>query len=79
MSGTVPRVWVDGGDGWKELPGVRSVSLDYDPPDWLDGYRTGARLGLFAVAASLLPTPVERALRILAPHLAREPLYRRSL
>ncbi|MFE9935882.1 hypothetical protein [Streptomyces hirsutus] len=74
---TEPSVWIDSGDGWQELPGVTHVGIGYDPPDWIEGYGTGEMRGLLAAWAERRePTPVERALQILAPHLAREPLYR---
>lgn len=83
------RAWVDSGDGWQELAGITHVAIDwqhqpidlgatpgYDPPDpVVDGYGTGEPRGLLS-SVTRLPTPMERALSILAPHLAREPLYR---
>ena len=73
---TGPRVWVDGDDGWQELPGVVHVGIGYDPPDpVIEGYGTGEIRGLLE-SVTRLPTPAERALSILRPHLARCPLYR---
>lgn len=82
------RAWVDSGDGWQELAGVTRIAIDeqhqpidlaatpgYDPPDWIDGYDAGRMGGLLA-SATRLPTQIERALSILAPYLAGEPLYR---
>ena len=40
------------------------------------GNGTGQIVGFLAMADAPEPTPVERALAILAPHLRREPLYR---
>ncbi|MFJ4837144.1 hypothetical protein [Streptomyces sp. NPDC088746] len=47
---------------------------------WLYGDGTGAPLGLVAAADTRVPepTPVERALAILRPHLAAESLYRKA-
>lgn len=72
---TDPHVWIDSGDGWQELHGISNVSIDYDPPDWIEGYGTGEMRGVLSMATRV-PTPEERALSILRPHLARCPLYR---
>ncbi|MCC9154885.1 hypothetical protein LZP81_30905 [Streptomyces parvulus] len=70
------RIWPDSGDGWQELPGVVSVDLGYKPDDpVIAGYGAGEMRGLLEYATRV-PTPVERALSILRPHLARCPLYR---
>lgn len=71
-----PRVSIDPGNGWEELPGVVAVGIGYDPPDpVIEGYGTGEIRGLLEFTTRVL-TPEERALSILAPYLAREPLYR---
>ncbi|NUP17377.1 MAG: hypothetical protein HOV73_25935 [Streptomyces sp.] len=84
-----PRVWLDSGDGWQELTGITRIAINeqhqpidlaaspgYDPPDpVVDGYGAGEIRGLLELTTRVL-TPEERALSILAPHLAREPLYR---
>ncbi|WP_435252211.1 hypothetical protein [Streptomyces tendae] len=73
---TGPRVWLDSGDGWQEIHGIRSISLDYQPPDPIEGYGTGEIRGVLAACAGPLPTPEEKALEILRPHLVCCPLYR---
>lgn len=71
-----PRVSVQTSDGWEELPGVIAVGIGYDPPDPIvEGYGTGEIRGLLEWTTRAL-TPEERALSILAPYLARCPLYR---
>jgi hypothetical protein len=82
-------VWIDDGDGWQQLAGVSHIAIDeqhqpidlgaspgYNPADpVIEGYGAGEMRGLLS-SVTRLPTPMERALSILAPHLAREPLYR---
>ncbi|MGW2379286.1 hypothetical protein [Streptomyces sp. NPDC001658] len=76
---TGPRVWLDSGDGWQELHGIRDIRLDpeYDPPDWIEGYGLGEMRGVLSWLTRL-PTAEERALDILRPHLAACPLYTRN-
>lgn len=68
------QVWLEDEGGWQELAGVTRVAIDeqhaYEPPltpaaDWSDA------------PAFLDPErrAVERALDLLGPHLALEPLY----
>lgn len=66
-------LYVDSGDGWQPVPGVAHVEVtDFDAPlPWV----LAVDLGL-APAGWEPPTPLERALAILAPHLADEPRYR---
>ena len=88
MELTNARAWVDSGDGWQELPGVTSIAINeqhqpidlgacpgYDPSDPIEGYGTGEVRGLLPWLTRL-PTPEQRALDILRPHLAHCPLYR---
>ncbi|MEV5659818.1 hypothetical protein [Streptomyces flaveolus] len=73
---TEPYVWIDSGDGWQELPGVVHVGIGYDPDDpIIEGYGTGEIRGLLEYVTRV-PTPEERALSILRPHLIHCPLYR---
>lgn len=77
---TGPRVWLDSGDGWQELAGVTRIAIDeqHQPIDWdtatLDVKVIGPPYSFFAPG----PTPEERALDILRPHLADCPLYARN-
>lgn len=74
------QAWVDSGDGWQELHGIRDVRLEpaYDPTEWvLEEHGLGELRGFFAAVAGFSSTivPIELALIILRPHLARCPLY----
>ncbi|WIC88860.1 hypothetical protein SEA_ONIONKNIGHT_54 [Streptomyces phage OnionKnight] len=82
---TGPSVWLDNGDGWQELAGVTHIAIEeqHQPIDgwpdadaWLHGNGTGEMRGLLAaVHQAYAATPLELALIILRPHLARCPLY----
>lgn len=77
------RVWLDGGDGWQELTGVTRIAIEEqhqpieDWPDPIEGYGMGKTMGLLATLEDRwFVTPIELALMILRPHLARCPPYR---
>jgi hypothetical protein len=85
---TGARVWIDQGAGWEEIHGISSVTLHEErppqqptpPPPRFIGhpipYELALDWGLIPPDTPPPPTPVERALAILAPHLANDPLYR---
>ncbi|MFE1264424.1 hypothetical protein ACFW5X_28340 [Streptomyces albogriseolus] len=86
---TGPRVWLDNGDGWQELTGVKSITLEEcrRPLDWdsatldvkvvgLPHFMSAEMAADYGLIPQPQPTPEERALAILAPHLACCPLYR---
>jgi hypothetical protein len=62
--------WIALRDAWLE----QHIGAAFDRA--FDGDHDGAMTGLIAMADAPEPTPMERALAILAPHLRREPLYR---
>lgn len=74
------RVYLEGADGWQELHGIRDVRVEPagDPTEWvLEEHGLGELRGFFAAVAefSSAIVPVELALIILRPQLARCPLY----
>jgi hypothetical protein len=80
------QVWLEDEGVWTDVPGVVDLVLDETGPDRLnvtvlcrDFPATTQWLldhGYDVPNPPPVPTPVERALAILAPHLATEPLYR---
>ena len=61
--------WIAVRDAWLE----QSLQTAFDRA--LLGDFDGAMTGLLGMDIDAEPTPVEKALAILAPHLGREPLY----
>ena len=75
-----PRVSVQTSDGWEELAGVTRIAIDvqHQPIDgWPNhGYGTGKTMGMFAfLDQAWVAPPIDLAMAILRPHLARCPLY----
>ncbi|MFD8970513.1 hypothetical protein ACFV0C_36925 [Streptomyces sp. NPDC059568] len=58
------QVWLE--DGWQDVPGISHIAVD--------AYHSPMPRELIT-AREPEPTPIERALDILRPHLAHEPLY----
>jgi hypothetical protein len=70
------QIWLEGAGGWQSLD--EYLVLTDDMVDRLvHGQRSGQITGLLSTMTTPPPepTPIERALAILAPHLARERLY----
>lgn len=78
--------WLEGESRWAEIPGVTGLFLEEADPD-----RVNVKVVCsdFPVTEQWLldhgyvlpapePTPIERALGILAPHLRRVPIYQRE-
>jgi hypothetical protein len=65
------QVWL-GEDGWVDVPGVTNLVFEETEPDQLppDLSLNGTYRALFE-----WQRPIDRALAILRPHLATEPLY----